>query len=63
MTRTKCCLEPVTKPPLRWKCRAGKHWRVMGSNPLAPLTKVLRAHNESDLLLLPDFGPPAPMRK
>jgi len=31
----------------------------MGSNPPAPLTEVLRAYNESDLLLLPDFGPSA----
>jgi hypothetical protein len=29
----------------------------MGSNPLAPLTKVLRAHHESHLLLLPELGP------
>ncbi len=52
-------LEPVTKPPLRWKCRPVNTGASMGSNPLAPLTEVLRAYNESDLLLLPDFGPSA----
>jgi len=35
----------------------------MGSNPLAPLTEVLRAYNESDLLLLPRLRPFGPMRK